>query len=104
MPGSHLRHVPTEYSRSNDPGLHGGHCVRETVASQEANTDFTVQSQCRHMPARRSPVPHVPGGGHAQVTHRGGSRKGAAHQEEGTYRAITGEDGAVSCRVTKATR
>jgi hypothetical protein len=83
--GSHLRYVPAEYSGSNDPGLHGRHCVREAVASQEAHTDVTVQSECRHMPARRPPVPHVPGGRHAEVSHCGGACQGAAHQEEGAY-------------------
>lgn len=85
MSGSHFYYVPAKYSRSNDPGFHGGHSVREIVASQKAHTDATVQPQRRDLPERRSPLPHVPSGRHAEVAYRGGTRQGAAHQEEGTY-------------------
>jgi hypothetical protein len=84
VPGSHLRDVSAEYSGSDDTGLYGGDSIRQTVSSQETHADIALQSQCSHMPTRRSSVSHVSGGRHAQVSYRGGSCQGPAHQEEGT--------------------
>ena len=85
---SYLRHVSAEHSGCNDTSLYGGHSICQTIPSQETHSNIALQSKCRYMPERRLPVPDVPCWRHAQVPHRGGSRPGPAHQEEGTMTSL----------------
>lgn len=80
--------MPAEHYGSDDPSVHGGRGVRQTVPPEEAHADFAVQPARRDLPAGRTVVSDVPGGRHEEEPHHRGAREGAAHQEEGQWTTL----------------
>uniref|UniRef100_A0A8D8H668 (northern house mosquito) hypothetical protein n=1 Tax=Culex pipiens TaxID=7175 RepID=A0A8D8H668_CULPI len=82
MSGGDLHHVLPVDLRRHDPGLHGGHRVRQDDPAQAPNADVTLLEAGGHLSTGRGVVLHVPGWGHAQESHHRGEHPGAVDPDE----------------------